>query len=177
MKRKLRQKIPRYRSKKGMTLVEILAGVVIIVIVFGATLSAMTNGFAVTLYNASTNKYAVEGESVNEIILQAIAKQEFSDGSSAKIKLEADDNPIDQAAKAVVSDITYVKFENFEDSDAENKYTVDFSAKNAVIGTSVKGKKSASYTVDGMIIITSVTTSNGRVRNTSFVAYSDQDGK
>ena len=64
MKKRIRKKIPKLRSKKGMTLVEILAGVVIIVIVFGATLSAMTNGFSSTLRNATANRDAVEGEEI-----------------------------------------------------------------------------------------------------------------
>ncbi len=176
MKKMMRQKIPKYRSKKGMTLVELLAGVVIIVIVFGATLSAMTNGFAVTLHNAATNQYAVEGESVNEIILQAISKQEFSDGADARLKIEANNNPIDVAAKSVVPGIKYVKYEDFESSSEEDRYTVKFDAKTTVSSAVLSGRKQLNYAISGMEITTHVTSSTGVVRNTSFVAYADQSG-
>ena len=187
MKKKMRQKIPKFRSKKGMTLIEILVGVFIIVLVFGATLSAMTNGYASTLYNASANKYAVEGESANEIIMQAIAKQEFTSATDAQTMLNSSDNPIDHAAKTVVSDIVYVDSSDFDSSDAENKYTVVFTGddteslvnRNEKLSEAdyKKGRKLDEFKVKGMIIKTSVTTASGVVRNISFVPYFDQNGK
>ena len=66
MTRTVRKKI---RSKKGMTLVEILVGVTIVVIVFASTLGAMVTGYTTTLFNADENRSAVLNSSVNEIVL------------------------------------------------------------------------------------------------------------
>lgn len=179
MKKRMRKKIPKLRSKKGMTLVEILAGVVIIVIVFGSTLSAMTNGFSSTLRNATTNKYAVESESVNEIILQAISKYNFQDEDDARDVLEADVNAIEMAAQSVVPEMKYVDSSEYDSKDYDNKFTVVFLEEEtkSTVTTSLGGRKKSDYVIRGMQIKTAVTTSTGVVRNVSFVPYSEQLGK
>ena len=53
---KLKKKM---KSKKGITLVEILIGVTIVVIVFASTLGAMVGGFTTTMYNSDENRAAV----------------------------------------------------------------------------------------------------------------------
>ena len=46
MIKRLKRKKARLHSKKGMSLVEILVAVTIIVIVFGGTIGAMANGYS-----------------------------------------------------------------------------------------------------------------------------------
>lgn len=176
MKKKMRQKFPKIRSKKGMTLIEILVGVVIIVIVFGSTLSAMTNGFATTLYNAKSNTVAVEGESVNEIILQAISKQGFATETEARNVLESEDNSILNAARAVVPDIVYVDNSLYDSSNEDNIFTVEFPDKSTISGNK-KGRKLEKFALGGMIIKTTVKSTTGFVSNESFVPFVEQSGK
>lgn len=170
MKKRLRQKIPKLRSKKGLTLVEILVGVVIIVIVFGATLSAMVHGFSKTLRNADTNKSAVEGGSVNEVIMEAIKKQKVADEIAAETLMSTSDNPVHAAANAACNGIVYVENpSDFPKSEYDNQYTIVFNASSDVTTTSAKKP-----TIKQMEIITSVMSSDGTVINRSYVSYNDQ---
>lgn len=179
MKKRMRKKIPKLRSKKGMTLVEILAGVVIIVIVFGSTLSAMTNGFSSTLRNATANRDAVEGESANEMIFQAIVKQNFS-------KTDGDPNPLNEnhitniekymktgaalaAAQSVVPDIVYVDNEQYDSDDSYSKFTVEYPVDTTVDRN--LGNKNP--IISGIVIKTAVKTASGYVTNVSFVPFAD----
>ncbi len=82
MKRRLLYK-NKFRSKKGMTLVEILVGIAIIVIVFASTLGALVNGYSTTLYNADHNKEDLLNSSVNEIIFNTFKCMQISDTEEA----------------------------------------------------------------------------------------------
>ena len=79
MKKRVKKKFLVFRSKKGISLVELIVGIVILVMVFTSTLTAMTNGYTDTIFNADTNRHAVEGGSLNEIIMQSAIKQNFYD--------------------------------------------------------------------------------------------------
>lgn len=186
MKKRTRQIRTKLRSKKGMTLVELIVGIVIIVIVFSATLSAMTNGYSDTIYNADVNKSAVKGGSLNEVIMEAIIKQGLTsaddDGDSASAqnfffaggKTPADgDNPVHSAAVAVIPSVRYVPYgsfyENQKDEEGkviENKYTININATRTI-----KDLKKVSTTIKGIEILTCVTNSKGTLINSSFVPY------
>ncbi len=73
--KKLKKKL---RSKRGLTLLEILIGITIVVIVFASTLGAMVNGFTTTVYNADENRAAILNSSVNEIIMNTVQKMNIS---------------------------------------------------------------------------------------------------
>ena len=167
MKKRTRQIRTKLRSKKGMTLVELIVGIVIIVIVFSATLSAMTNGYSDTIYNADVNKSAVKGGSLNEVIMEAIIKQGLTsaddDGDSASAqnfffaggKTPADgDNPVHSAAVAVIPSVRYVPYGSFYENQKDEE-----------------GKKKVSTTIKGIEILTCVTNSKGTLINSSFVPY------
>ena len=64
----------KFRSKKGMSLVEILIGVAIIVIVFASTLGAMVSGYTTTVYNADENRAGLLNASVNDIVFTTIKR-------------------------------------------------------------------------------------------------------
>ncbi len=172
MKKRMRQKIPKLYSKKGMSLVELVVGITIIVIVFGATLSAMTNGFTNTLYNAEVNKNAAEGGSLNEIMMETAVRQEFYDAASVEALYlngaPTADNAIHAAAQSVVPSIQYVSPIEFPKKGIENQYTIKTNASSTV----TKGTTPA--TVKGMEIQTLVTNVKGTLVNKSFVAYSNQ---
>lgn len=180
MKKRIRKKIPKLRSKKGMTLVEILAGVVIIVIVFGATLSAMTNGFSSTLRNATANRDAVEGESANEMIFQAIVKQNFSSSDAVDKPMggQSYKSNIDEymetgaalaAAKSVDPDMEYVSKDKYDEDDSYSKFTVEYPVDTTVDRN--LGNKNP--IISGIVIKTAVKTASGYVTNVSFVPFAD----
>lgn len=202
MKKRTRQIQTKLRSRKGMSLIELIVGISIIVIVFTGTLSAMTNGYADTLYNADVNRYAVQGGSLNEVILEAIAKQKFkgadcpvdvkdseqrreyavsyflldSDGRSKDPNSDPT-NAVHSAAKAVMPDVMYVTQDQFWGSGKVviNNTVVDnmYTLDFDAVRTIFKGAKR--YDIKGVEVLTSVTTSRGTVINRAFVPYEDQD--
>lgn len=186
----MRQKIPKVRSKKGMTLIELIVGITIIVIVFGATLSAMTNGYSNTIFNAEVNQTAVEGGSVNEIMAQTLKKQNFEDENACKKyffggvdgvpaknpNTDKDsttgqfNNAVHAAGVAILSDMTYVEPSAFPSNDpsCENQYTIITDAKGVI----QSGAKN--YTINGVELKTSVTNVRGKITNVSFISYTKQ---
>ena len=79
----MNKKIEKIYSKKGMTLVEIIVGIAIIVIVFAGTLGAMVGGYTTTVKNADQNKVASENKALNEILMDTIGKLGFANASDA----------------------------------------------------------------------------------------------
>ncbi len=172
MKKRMRQKIPKIHSKKGMTLIELVVGITIIVIVFGATLSAMTNGFTNTLYNAEVDKTAARAGSLNEVMMEAAVKQGFASATDVNALYPSGspkaDNPINQAAVSVEPTIEYVQPHLFPAKDKEFQYTI-------VVNTHSKLKKGGSeYEINGIEIRTVVNSVKGTIYNNSFVAYTTQ---
>lgn len=160
----------RMKSKRGLSLVELVVGVAIMVIVFGATMSAMANGYTDTLYNAEENVGAADGASVNEVIMAAVINQEFASEEECidyfSVNPNDDENnAVNEAAKGVSADIKYVTSDQFPKNDVEKQYTV-ITDSNTVAGT---------RSLKGMEIRTAVKTTKGWVINKSFVAYTEQD--
>ena len=194
MEKLMRQKIPKLRSRKGMSLIELVVGITIIVIVFGATLSAMTNGYSNTIYNAEVNQTAVEGGSVNEVMAQALKNLGFEDkaacekyffggsGSAVKDPNSDADNSVHAAGSEIINStfdgpiasipesrkLKYVAPDVFPSADFENQYTIITNAKSNI----KNGAKS--YEIKGVILKTSVTNVRGKLTNSSFIAYSKQ---
>ena len=185
MLKRTRQIRTKLKSRKGMSLVELIVGISIIVIVFTATLTAMTSGYSDTLYNADVNRYAVKGGSLNEMIMEAVVKQKFtaaegagSDGIAGKYFYSSGaasgnyktdtTNAVHCAAQAVAPDVQYVPMANFPsyEKDVNNQYTLDINASRKV--TDAKGKV---VEIKGIEIRTCVATSRGRLINSSFVPY------
>lgn len=170
MKKRMRQKIPKFHSKKGMSLVELVVGITIIVIVFSSTLSAMTQGFTDTLYNAQVNKTAAEGGSLNELMMEAAIRKELTSKSDVEALFTNGqpnaDNTIDAAAKSFMSDIEYVPAADFPKANVANQYTIYTDVGQPVEGTASN--------VKGIEIQTLVTSIKGTLLNRSFVAYTSQ---
>ncbi len=169
MKKRLPAKIPKLRSKKGITLIEILVGVAIIVIVFGATLSAMTNGYSKVLYNAETNKSAAEGGSINEVILEAVKRQGFANAEECFDYFTNADNAVHGAAKSADDTIQYVNYAQFPVMNIDNQYAINMEAESIV------STENGDHRLKGLEILTSINSVEGVVVNRSFVAYTEQE--
>lgn len=124
---KLKKKM---KSKKGITLVEILIGVTIVVIVFASTLGAMVGGFTTTMYNSDENRAAVLNASLNEIILNTITKMNITDSDKAEEELEyiqsgdPTASPILAAVVATVPEATYVPAGTEFEPNIDFQYTL-----------------------------------------------------
>lgn len=109
-----KKKLKKLRSKRGLTLVEILIGITIVVVVFASTLGAMVGGFTTTIYNADENRAAVLNASVNEVIMNTIhnlsltGKDDLEDYVDSITTDTATNNPLVAAVTATVPDAKYV---------------------------------------------------------------------
>ena len=120
MKNKAKNKI---RSKKGMTLVEIVVGISLVVIVFASCLGAMVGGYTTTIYNSDENRVAVLNGSLNEIIVSTIhnygpvnseSVERLVGGATSPLNPAIKDNvEFDDSRLGTTTSATYVKPEDF----------------------------------------------------------------
>ncbi len=188
MKKRIKQKI---KSKKGLTLVEILVGVALVVIVFASTLGAMVGGFTTTVYNSDENRASVLNASVNEIIFNTVRKMRISDYDEAADFLEeveaaatssgsvADDTyayALVASVAAQVPDAKYVVPE-YEGGAYSVSFPSGESYQYSLIPEQKKplGMLTASgtdYEIDGITIKTCFESAGGPIIYESFVAFS-----
>ncbi len=183
-----KQKKPghRLRSKRGMSLVEILVGVTIMAMVFGATLSALVGGYTSTMNNASQNQAAGEAASVNEAIMQYLLAKNYSDPGSTSSAIFstgteiAADSPLYMVAKGVRPDIVYVK--SGDPTVATNVFPddtqgdVQFTIKVTASVASENIDTGATSAMPGIEVKTAINTLKGWVVVTSFVPYGQPVG-
>lgn len=171
MKKYLRQHIPKKHSKKGLTLVEILVGVTIIVIVFGATLGAMTQGYSSTLRNADEDKAAAVGSSVCDTVATAIKKL----GMTSADELEEyfndhseDDNAVILAARAVQTNIDYLSsYDSVYTATGDYQFAIQFNKESTVTDSG------DNPTISGAIVTASIRSTRGYIRTSVFVPYGE----
>ncbi len=178
----MRQKnlLKKLRSKRGLTLVEILIGVAIVVIVFASTLGAMVGGFTTTLYNADENRAAVLNSSLNEVIMNTVHNMAFTKSEG----LDDDDissgdptvSVIVSAVAANIPDAVYVPAE-----EIDGKMSVNFPKGESYQYTLIPDVKTTLQTnsptgtpveMDGVAIKTCFDSAGGAIIYESFVPYS-----
>lgn len=177
----MNKKIKKQNSKKGMTLVELLVGVAIVVIVFAGTVGAMVGGYSTTVNNADQNKAAAINESVNEIIMNTVKKLDLlaEDAADCVSALEsgslevsgADSNAVaikgavDSKCKNLKMDATeyykFIKSGDFPKDGVDYQYTLITDQT-----TNANGQD-----ISGIIVKTAMKSSSGFVINQSFVPY------
>ncbi len=172
----------RIKSKKGMTLVELLIGVTLVVIVFASTLGAMVGGFTTTVYNSDENKAAVLNASLNEVIMNAVRNLKFPDNATVNDEIDSietnnvADSTIVAAVKESVPEAEYVK----ATKDATGKYTVTFKENVSYQYTLIPETKTTlkvdsdtthDVNVDGVTIKTCFDSASGPIVYETFVPY------
>lgn len=176
MKVKNKFKPEKLKSKKGVTLVELLVGITIVVIVFAATLGAMSNGFTTTLTNADHNREAVKNASVNEVLLKAVKDAGWKNSTAVKNDMKEAvtndlDNAIHMAAKTINDDIYFIPHykadDEFPSGNHDYEYTIIPDVKSTIDAGG--GKK---VEIAGVRIMTYSKSSAGTTIYESFVPYS-----
>lgn len=194
---KKKKMIRKCRSKKGMTLIELLVGVTIVVIVFASCLGALVNGYTTTMYNSDENRAASLNESVNELIGNMVNKMKISNSEEAADFIDelsglSDPDEIDPsdyddsngqalifAVSRQIPDIVYVPATL--KSGSTNEYTYEFnnnvSYQYTIIPDTettlnpIAGSGNDPYTVSGFTIKTCFESAAGPITYESFIAY------
>ncbi len=193
-KRKKRMDI---KSKKGLTLVELVVGVTIVVIVFASSLGALVNGYITTMYNSDENKASALNASVNEIVLNTvkrmnIEKEEALDALDLVDDITEDmsemrsgtgeiEDKVSQAlVQAVMVQVPDAVFIAPEEGSTPGDYVVHFPdgetyqfsiipETRTTMDLSDQGKDDVAF--DGITIKTRFESANGAFTYESFVPY------
>lgn len=155
-----------FKSKKGVTLIELVIAITIIVIIFAGTLGALVQGYTTTVYNADHDRMAAKSVAVNEIIMQAVKRYGWDDSTDESTVDAAQLSAIDQLAKAECGDMVYVSPSDFPKSGVDYQYTLIFDGPVSVAKTT-----SSSVQIPGVTIRTAINSSAGLLINESFVPY------
>lgn len=179
--------IRKIRSKKGMSLVEVLVGVAIIVIVFASTLGAMVGGYTTTVYNADENRTDLLNSSVNEIVFNTFSKMKISDVSQAEdvidqiVNSNPTSNDLGTAVAAAISEkvpgavfvspqkISSGKYEPVFNNGVSFQYTL---VPDVGVNIGKKDDTRKELYVEGIRIVTCFESAKGSIINESFVPYS-----
>ena len=187
--KKMRKKIPKLRSKKGLSLVELIVGVTIMAMAISSAAGAIVTGYKTTIDNAIRNEAAVKCASVNEIIMKAIKNCDFYDSDEAEkyfFKKKQGDGPtatfltldpntnaddsVYQAGKSKFSDLYYNSSTVFPDDTHDLQYQIDINAVENLTADGVEDIE-----MKGIKIKTAINVPDGYVEIFSFVPYSNQD--
>lgn len=176
-KKRLMRRSGRMRSKRGLSLIELVVGVTIMVIVFGGTMSAMANGYTDTLYNASENADAAKCATINEVVMTTLQEKQFANINefneyfgTHSVNIADSNNAFYAAANASVGGgVRYCSTISGEHQFPDSAFSMQFGIfPNAY--SFVDGKQ-----IKGMEIKSAVKTVKGWVINKSFVPYADQE--
>lgn len=157
----------KFKSKKAMTLVELIVGITIVVIVFAGTLGAIVSGYTTTIKNADQNKVAAKNAAVNEVIMQAVKIQGWTEEQTLI------PNAIDEAAKSECTDVVYVEPSMFPDDTYDCQYTLIFDNDSSADISKVNTPSASQVEIRGVTIRTSMKYAGGIVTYESFVPYSE----
>ncbi len=160
-----------YRSRKGVTLVELIVGMAIIVIVFSGVVWGIAHGYATTVNNVTVDKASAKSQAITDDVSSYLRLY--------KISCPTDfDNPVDPATgttsikDAIADDVfdatggaVWVDDSVFYDSSEEMKYTIitDYTTSIAD-GTS-------STEIKGCVVKSAVLSTNGFIITTEFIPY------
>ena len=185
MKNKAKNKI---RSKKGMTLVEIVVGISLVVIVFASCLGAMVGGYTTTIYNSDENRVAVLNGSLNEIIVSTIhnygpvnseSVERLVGGATSPLNPAIKDNvEFDDSRLGTTTSATYVKPEDFASPDQTKypgkdlsiRYTLVPGTRSDLVVSDTPGN-TKTVQVTGVWIRTCFEAARGPIFYESFVPY------
>ncbi len=191
----MKRKKMKVKSRKGVTLVELIVGITIIVIVFAGTLGAMVGGYTTTVNDANHNRAAVRNYSANEVIMTTIEKFKLKADTDIVGGTTGDDK---EKKRNVILDAIKNEFSDLDASDivgnvvtegdsAINNFPSDnYEFQYIVICDKVPTIPSAAYSsevrqisgasgnkaVPGITIKTALKSSSGILIYESFVPYS-----
>lgn len=191
--KKMRKKIPKFRSKKGMSLVELIVGVAIMAMAISSAAGAIVTGYKTTIDNAVRNEAAAKCASLNEVIMKGIKNCEFEDKDAADSYFfkkpvydasgnlvrndnttpnDNDNDSIMKVGKELFSDLYYCTSADFPVDEYDIQYQLDI---NAVEDLNAQGEAAPIHQMKGIKIRTAVNVPDGYVEITSFVPYVNQD--
>ena len=163
----MRTEIKKFKSKKGVTLVELVVGIAIIAIIFASTLGAMVGGYTTTIKNADQNKAAVLNASLNEIIINTVRDIHLNESSVYTYTGEISDLRITDTVAEYMPEATYVKPNAFPNNTDDYQYTIQ-PVRDTTTQLSVSG---VNYDIKGIMIKTCFESAAGPVIYQSFVPF------
>lgn len=169
-----------YRSRKGVTLVELVVAMTIIVIVFAGVVSGIAHGYATTLNNVTVDKASAKSQSITDDILTELKLynvSSFSDlsisvdlSTSATILDRIKDDIKENAADPTVGVYYVANPADFTNDTSQDPQFTLIDSSSDIVSTGAGG--TTTTTVKGCIIKTAVLSSEGFIVTTAFYPYS-----
>lgn len=161
-----------YRSRKGMTLVELIVGMTIIVIVFSGVVWGIAHGYATTVNNVTIDTASARSQSVTDDVITHLNLYKISSAADFDITVSsgAATTTIRQMIADEVysmTDAVYVNPSDFtNDTSKDPQYTIitDYETTIAEGGTTTK--------ISGCVVKSAVLSSKGFIVTTAFIPYS-----
>ena len=172
---KIPLKIPKfkkkfYRSRAGVTLVELIVAITIIVIVFTSVVYAFANGYSSTVSNVNVDAASAESQGITDAVMEAVSIYQLSSSVTLSSTM-SDSNTI---ANHIASDIydstgaTYVDSSVFPDSDGDD---MQFTIIEGQTATTTNTTDATKQDIEGCIVKSAVLSVDGFIITEAFVPY------
>ncbi|MGN0537181.1 MAG: type II secretion system protein [Acutalibacteraceae bacterium] len=160
-----------YRSRKGMTLVELIVAMAIIVIVFSGVVWGITHGYATTVNNVTVDSASAKSQSVTDDVVEHLNLYRISSAADFDITVPVgtEMKKIHEMIENDVVNMTgavYVDPSDFtNDTGKDPQYTIIKDQTTTIT------KGTTPTVIEGCIVKSAVLSTNGFIVTTSFVPY------
>ncbi len=171
-----------FRSKKGVTLLELVIGIAIVVIIFASTLGAMVGGYTTTLRNADQTKVASLNAALNEVIIYTLENKQVAAESDVTdlVTMGSTQSPLKGALEGIFTDAAnrpkYVEPASYPITNTNNPNYADYqftlvTTQSTSIDRTLLGAATPSLELKGVYIKTCFQSASGPINYESFVPY------
>lgn len=160
-----------YRSRKGMTLVELIVGMTIIVVVFSGVVWGVAHGYATTINNVTVDSASAKSQSVTDDVTTHLNLYKIS--SAADFDINVTSGMATTTIRQMIADevynmtgAVYVDPSDFtNDTSKDPQYTIIMD-----YGTTIT-EGATTTTIEGCVVKSAVLSTEGFIVTTAFVPY------
>lgn len=156
-----------YRSKKGMTLVELLVGIAIIVVVFSAVLWGMAHGYTTTVNNVTVDKASAASQAITDNCIGQFNTYKISCKDDFDV-IVGSETTLDNIRQSILA-LTGAQYRDpsafMNDTSVEQQFTIETDVTTTVSGGTTPTE------IKGCVVRSAVMSSSGFIITTAFVPY------
>lgn len=156
-----------YRSKKGMTLVELLVGIAIIVIVFSAVIWGMAHGYTTTVNNVTVDKASAASQAITDNCIGQFSTYKISCKDDFDITVGSD-TTLNNITQNILM-LTGAQYRDpsvfMNDTSVEKQFTIEIDVTTTVSSGTTPTE------IKGCVVRSAVMSSSGFIITTAFVPY------
>lgn len=160
-----------YRSRKGMTLVELIVGMTIIVIVFSGVVWGITHGYATTISNVTVDSASAKAQSITDDVVEHLNLYKISSAADFDMDMTVG-TETKKIHKMIAEEVVSMTGAVYVDPlDFTNDTSKEFQYTIIKDQTTTITKGTTPTVIEGCIVKSAVLSTNGFIVTTSFVPY------